>query len=77
MDGKSPSGFTASTYCGINCTPSSPTSPTTPTTPTVVNPQTVKVKSLLDVFAKATDIGSFFAIIWYNPWVLLAWFSFW
>jgi len=71
MDGRTPSGFTNSKYCGINCIPSSSVIPTT------VNPQTVVVKSLFDVFAKATDIGSFFAIIWYNPWVLFLWFSFW
>ena len=75
MDGRSPSGFTNNNpYCGFNCTPASPTP--TPA-PTPVNPQTVVVKSLFDVFAKATDIGSFFLIIWYNPWVLFAWFSFW
>ena len=77
MDGRSPSGFTNSSYCGINCIPKSPVSPTpTPDpTPTPVDPQTVKVKSLMDVFAKATDIGNFFLIIWYNPWVLIVWFS--
>ena len=77
MDGRSPSGFTNSKYCGINCIPTTPVTPTPTPTPTVVNPQTVVVKSLFDVFAKATDIGTFFAIIWYNPWVLFAWFSFW
>lgn len=73
MDGRSPSGFTGNNlYCGFNCTPHAPTP-----TPTPVNPQTVVVKSLFDVFAKATDIETFFLIIWYNPWVLFLWFSFW
>lgn len=58
----------------MNC---APPSPAPAPGPAVVNPQTVKVKSLFDVFTKATDIGTFFAIIWYNPWVLFAWFSFW
>ena len=67
MDGRSPSGFTNNNpYCGFNCIPK--LSP--------VNPQTVAVKSLIDVFAKATDIGSFFLIIWNNLWVLFVWFSF-
>ena len=74
MDGRSPSGFVNSTYCGMNCAPPAP-APTP--APQAVNPQTVKVKSLIDIFTKATDIGSFFAIIWYNPWVLFVWFSFW
>ena len=35
------------------------------------------VKSLYDVFAKATDVGYFFLLIWYNPWVLFIWFHLW
>lgn len=38
MDGKSPSGFAASTYCGMSCTLPSPSPSPAPTTPTVVNP---------------------------------------
>ena len=79
MDGTSPSGFTNSTYCGMNCnsTPNTPSTPTPAPKPAPVNPVTVKVKSLIDVFTSSTDIGAFFAIIWYNPWTLFVWFSFW
>jgi len=79
MDGRKPSGFTSSSYCGMTCTTPSPAPPSPAPTPghEHVDPQTVIVKSLWDVFTKATDIVTFFAIIWYNPWVLFAWFSFW
>ena len=91
MDGSTPSGFTNSTFCGMNCTinsttpnpspspnpgPSpSPTPGPQPTPPnTIVDYSTVKVTSLKDLFAKATDMFSFFSLIWYNMWVLFVWF---
>jgi len=82
MDGSSPSGFTNSTFCGMNCTsngtspsPNTPTPTPTPAPPnTNIDYSTVKVKSLKDLFAKATDMYSFFTLIWYNMWVLFVWF---
>ena len=53
MDGRSLSGFTNSSYFGTN---HALQLPAPAPSPTVVNPQTVKVKSLIDVFTKATDI---------------------
>ena len=38
---------------------------------------TIEVKSLLDVFTNAQDIGEFFGFIWYNPQVMFIWFHFW
>ena len=38
---------------------------------------TIEVKSLLDVFNNAEDIGEFFGFIWYNPQVMFIWFHFW
>jgi len=37
----------------------------------------VEVKSLSDVINKATDIRTFFGLVWENPWVLFVWFHFW
>ena len=90
MDGSSPSGFTNSTFTGMNYTsngttptptpdpnnPSpSPTPGPQPTPPnTITDYSTVKITSLKDLFAKATDMYSFFALIWYNMWVLFVWF---
>ena len=75
MDGRSPSGFTNSSYCGLYCSPAQPPAPAPG--PATINPQTVKMKSLIDVFTQSKGIGTFFAIIWYNPWVLFVLFSFW
>jgi len=36
-----------------------------------------EVKSLLDVFDKAEDVGQVFEYLWYNPWVCVIWFHFW
>ena len=84
MDGSSPSGFTNSTFCGMNCksngTSPDPKNPSpvpgpSPTPPnTNVDYSTVKVTSLKDLFAKATDMFSFFTLVWYNLWVLFVWF---
>ena len=82
MDGSSPSNFTNSTFCGMNCksngTTPNPNTPTPTPTPTPANTNvdysTVKVNSLKDLFAKATDMFSFFALVWYNMWVIFVWF---
>ena len=53
MDGRSLSGFTNSSYFGTN---RALQPPALAPSPTVLNAQTVKVKSLIDGFTKATDI---------------------
>ena len=78
MDGSSPSGFTNSTFCGMNCTPAvNPNNPVNPSPSppnTITDYSTVKVTSLKDLFAKATDMFSLMSLIWYNMWVLFVWF---
>ena len=88
MDGSKPSGFTNSSFTGMNYTSNGttpildpndpspfPTPGPQPTPPnTIIDYSTVKVKSLKDLFDKSTDMFSFFALIWYNMWVLFVWF---
>ena len=83
MDGSSPSGFKNSTFCGMNCTgneitPNPPPGPSPGPSPlppnTIVDYSTVKIKSLLDLFAKSADIWSFMSLFWYNMWVLFVWY---
>ena len=69
-DGSSPSGFTNSTFCvtnDTNCLGATQAN-------TNFNYFTVKVISLIDLFSKSTDVSSLYALLWYNPWVLFAWF---
>ena len=72
MDGNSPRGFTESTFEGMtdDCSKFSGGEAATPI-------KDVEVKSLLDVFTKANDIGEVFEYMWYNPWVCVVWFHFW
>jgi len=72
MDGQSPSGFTSSSYEGMttDCSKWDGSAAATSVKDT-------KVKSLLDVFDKANDMGEVFEYLWYNPWVMFVWFHFW
>jgi len=73
MDGSSPSGFKdGANYQGwhTDCSRYDPKVAKTPVSE-------VEVKSLLDVFDKAEDIGEVFEYMWYNPWVCVVWFHFW
>jgi hypothetical protein len=90
MDGTSPSGYTSSSYIGMSnwdCSMGSSTDSGGDssggdggdggTTTEERNIETMEVKSLLDVFNNAQDIGEFFALIWYNPGTMFIWFHFW
>lgn len=87
MDGRLPSGFTGSKYCGSYC-------PVTTTTTTNTYeakygkestwrsgskytgpPQ--KSQSLTELFQSAGDITTFFSVIGSNPMLLLVWFKIW
>jgi hypothetical protein len=68
MDGSIPSGFKNSTYCGMNC-------PSKYSPNTIVDYSKVKVRSLVDLFSKASDIYSLLSLLWYNLWVLIVWFN--
>lgn len=72
MDGKSPSGFTGSSYEGMHddCARYNPVAATK-------SIEDTEVKSLMDVFEHANDAGEFFEYLWYNPWVCVVWFHFW
>ena len=83
MDGSSPSGFTNSTFSGMNYTgndttlnppPGPSTCPSQLPPNTIVDYSTVKIKSLYDLFTKSTDIWSFMSLFWYNMWVLFVWY---
>lgn len=91
MDGQSPSGYTSSTYIGMNewdCSMSTSTSGGDTTCEdcggdsggggeTVRDVSTIEVKSLLDVFENCESFEEFWEFMWYNPWVCFVWFHFW
>ena len=78
MNGTSPSGFTNSKYTGMmTCTQYNNLVNPSSNNPTTRNVQSIKVGSLIDVFTNSTSIGDFFALLWYNPWVLFVWFKLW
>ena len=82
MDGQSPSGFTDSTYSGMNNQGRTQGSFFKTGSllfdydaSAVRDIKNVKVLCLLDCFKEARDAEEFFELIWYNPWVLIAWFN--
>ena len=82
MDGQQPSGFTSSSYIGMDnwdCSMSANNNnnggDTTQEEERDVS--TIEVKSLLDCFGEAQSIGEFFGIMWHNPQVLVIWFHWW
>lgn len=90
MDGQTPSGFTDSTYKGMNANPSTFSSGPnsgggtggnggTTTPPATSGSTEVKkeVKSLANLIEQADGIKEFFSLLQENPWVLFVWFNFW
>ena len=79
MDGSSPSGFTASTYSGMdNAGYTSSTFKIAATSAVArIGKKPIEdyvVQSLLDCAMQAPTIGDFFMLIYYNWWVIFVWF---
>jgi len=66
MDGQEPSGFTSSTFRGMNGCPSA-----------VAQEIKKEVKSLIDVFTKGESVDEMITLFKDNWWVVFVWFSFW
>jgi len=86
MDGSSPSGFTSSSYIGMDawdCSMGTTTEDNndgdtdTNTDSGERDVKEIEVKSLLDVFDNAETVGEFFSFLWYNPQVMVIWFHWW
>ena len=85
MDGSSPSGFTSSSYIGMDawdCSMGTTTDNNDGDTDTNTDSEErdvkeIEVKSLFDVFDNAETVGEFFSFCWYNPQVMFIWFSWW
>ena len=76
MDGQQPSGFTDSSFTGMDNWYCPDVNNLTPAEEEQ-DLKDIEIKSLLDVFGKAKSIGDFFGLIWYNLWVLFIWFHLW
>ena len=74
-DGRQPSEFTNSDFCGIDddCGDSiSPVNPN-PTNPTDPNNNKV-INTFWDLFTKSSSIEEFFELLFANIWVIFVWF---
>ena len=72
MDGQLPSGFTNSTYTGMDgyiCNWQ-----VTASSKTEVDLKKVKVDNMWDMILKSDGIFQFFELLWYNPFTLITWF---